>query len=629
MNNRDIFIQEYPAHSSRTITLPDGGAAYPYSALAVGRIEGLHRSITALVSDDATDKDNWYVCNIEDASTSAYLQTVAVLGSVSEAQAKSWAVKNIGIYLNGEPCCNWPAITSAKALKVFLDRSAASGQFAITQTMLDNIAKQITDVPIKWLNDTSCELVSHNRNTSELLHEMVKNDDEGQLVDSMNSTTDLADLLAELGANEVDDYNALIVQYDKFDQFMSRMNQAMAKAAVNKLSITDMQKTKPFKRNNVVNIALLWMLSDGQNLTLVFHNPDSTPSKLQPTDTLTSWKAMLNKRDISAAVLPENGKNAQPTIISQRMMLLAEKNSARFVRNNAKKDEKLQQLVDLDTANQAEQEAIAGILAENETLQKQIDEVVAQNAKPQIEPKTKPKKATVAEAKDAYDTLDYSVTDLLGHRADEFKAADVVGRLQPKIEVAQALIDRGVRSDWADRLIALVKKAQGLILSWQTPNPPQPTHHAELDVDELPALGIANITSIGNENIYLEKDGKSYFSKVGNTQDYSVGEWDFSKALATAEPPQNASEPTPHTNSDHDTPLITEYDKNFMFLQLLISGKDTGLEPKAITAKIREIISSAKGESDGKTLALADKAAKAYAEQVKAKAVAKLSEVNQ
>lgn len=378
MNNRDIFIQEYPAHSSRTVQLADGGMAYPYSALAVGRIEGLYRSLPAVMSDDATDKDNWYVVNIDDDATCGHIQAVAVLGATSQDQAKSWAIKTIGVYLNTAPRAWNLAITSAKALKNLLDRSASRGSFPISQDMLDTIAKQITDTPVKWLSQDSCQLTSHNGNTSELLHELVKQDDQAQLVDSMNSA-DLACLLAELGAEE-EDYNAIIVQYAKFDDFINRMNQAMGKAAVNKLSIANFTKTKPFKRNNVVNIALLWDLSDGQSMTIVFHNPDSTPSKLQAGDILTSWKFMLNKRDITAAVSPEQGKNAQPTIIAQRMMMIAEKNSARFVRTNAKKDEKVKALSELESANENTQNEIARILAQNEALQNEIDAVVVQNA---------------------------------------------------------------------------------------------------------------------------------------------------------------------------------------------------------------------------------------------------------
>ncbi|HQZ59847.1 MAG TPA: hypothetical protein PLQ39_09190, partial [Acinetobacter sp.] len=71
-------------------------------------------------------------------------------------------------------------------------------------------------------------------------------------------------------------------------------------------------------------------------------------------------------------------------------------------------------------------------------------------------------------------------------------------------------------------------------------------------------------------------------------------------------------------------PLITNPDRDY--LQSIIDG-EADLEAKGITAKIRQIILTAKDASDSDMLGLADKAAKAYAAHVKAKAAAKLAEV--
>ena len=60
---------------------------------------------------------------------------------------------------------------------------------------------------------------------------------------------------------------------------------------------------------------------------------------------------------------------------------------------------------------------------------------------------------------------------------------------------------------------------------------------------------------------------------------------------------------------------------------LLLMVKTQAQKPKAITAKIRQIVVDAKGKNDTEILVLADQAAKAYAAQVKAKAAAKLAEV--
>ncbi|QOJ22956.1 MAG: hypothetical protein HRU78_04260 [Gammaproteobacteria bacterium] len=37
-------------------------------------------------------------------------------------------------------------------------------------------------------------------------------------------------------------------------------------------------------------------MSDGQTVSIFFHNPDTTPNKLTPADELISWKWLLNKR---------------------------------------------------------------------------------------------------------------------------------------------------------------------------------------------------------------------------------------------------------------------------------------------------------------------------------------------
>lgn len=115
-----------------------------------------------------------------------------------------------------------------------------------------------------------------------------------------------------------------------------------------------------------------------------------------------------------------------------------------------------------------------GIETKNKNLEKLVKAIDENDNAGTQQQVSKPKKASVGEAQDAYDTLDYSLTDLLGHRADEFKEANVVGRLQPKIDAIRALLERGVRADWAERLSALVKKADGMIDSWHLANAEKP-----------------------------------------------------------------------------------------------------------------------------------------------------------
>ena len=52
----------------------------------------------------------------------------------------------------------------------------------------------------------------------------------------------------------------------------------------------------------------------------------------------------------------------------------------------------------------------------------------------------------------------------------------------------------------------------------------------------LSALGVVNITSVGSENIYFDKDGYSYYAKVYTTERFKIGQHDFSNDLVFSHP---------------------------------------------------------------------------------------------
>ncbi|MFI3187481.1 MAG: hypothetical protein QX198_16025, partial [Methylococcaceae bacterium] len=71
--------------------------------------------------------------------------------------------------------------------------------------------------------------------------------------------------------------------------------------------------------------------------------------KIQQGDELISWKWLLNKKDITIVVAPEQGKDLNPRVVAERIMNLAEKNSPAFVRANGKRAEKMQAIEDIKT----------------------------------------------------------------------------------------------------------------------------------------------------------------------------------------------------------------------------------------------------------------------------------------
>lgn len=54
---------------------------------------------------------------------------------------------------------------------------------------------------------------------------------------------------------------------------------------------------------------------------------------------------------------------------------------------------------------------------------------------------------------------------------------------------------------------------------------------------EVQELGVAEVTDIGEENVYVNKDGASYYFKPGNTEQFALGSFDFGSVNAFDETP--------------------------------------------------------------------------------------------
>jgi hypothetical protein len=127
-----------------------------------------------------------------------------------------------------------------------------------------------------------------------------------------------------------------------------------------------MQITEPFKQRGTANVAVVYELSDGQTLSIFFHNPDVTPQKITPTDDLISWKWMLNKKDVTIVAAPERGVDLNVREVANRLMRLAERNSATFQRANAKRSARMQAIDALKTAITEKEATLARLQRELE-----------------------------------------------------------------------------------------------------------------------------------------------------------------------------------------------------------------------------------------------------------------------
>lgn len=138
-------------------------------------------------------------------------------------------------------------------------------------------------------------------------------------------------------------FDALVVTMGKAQAKLAAMQSVLARQG-STLSVVGMQIADPFKQAGTTNIVAIYELSDGQTISIYLHNPDTTPNKLAPTDAMVAWKWLLNRRDVSVVVAPENGQELSPLTIGRRVMALAEKNSPAFVKANANRAEKLKAL---------------------------------------------------------------------------------------------------------------------------------------------------------------------------------------------------------------------------------------------------------------------------------------------
>ncbi len=105
--------------------------------------------------------------------------------------------------------------------------------------------------------------------------------------------------------------------------------------------------------------------SDGQVVSIVFHAPEGDQKKISPDDTVVAFRWLLNKRDITNAVAPEDGKEISLETVSKRVGQLVEKNTKRFAATQKEAQAEKKELADA-------QENIKGLQGQTDSLMVQI-----------------------------------------------------------------------------------------------------------------------------------------------------------------------------------------------------------------------------------------------------------------
>lgn len=368
MRNKHIFIEQYKPNQSRIIAGFD--SCVNTGSFSVGKIVGNAKTINAVVAETATDDDNWYIVNLKGSRDGEpSFDSVAVLGAIDSEEASNIAQQHFGRMFD--------AITTdvlesnTNGLKRNLDNKyyTQSKNSHIKPWQLAECQDVISEEKPMW---DSISLVSHENNMAQFLLDMQKNDDHNGLISAYDSLSEAL----EAENVEVAEFDAIYTEYKYLDKFMEMLHVAMSHATGN-LKITGVETSKPFKRHGVVQIAVQYKFDDGQTLTVFFQNPDSTPNKITGNDIVISWKYLLNKRDITGAVQPNQGEGISLPVLAGRLMKIANQNSSRFARTQAKKLKDEQSLQEAESRLDAKKARLSELDNEIEDLKSQLDTISA------------------------------------------------------------------------------------------------------------------------------------------------------------------------------------------------------------------------------------------------------------
>lgn len=372
MKSKQIFTLTHPTGSERKYKGVNNNSGSHICAGDVGYISGGAASMMAIALEGSTDQEQWQILNIVD-SQNIYLCSIAVLGATSPEHAIFVGLSTFNGDLGGVGACQAYDVLEAPAFvldRLLSNESRARFKSRITDKELYRLHQQLTAHPVVWKGETT--LSSHSDVTG-LVSDMVRYDPLRLMQEPAPPSVVKSIVMAD---SEVEQYDSIVSQVARMDALSNRIISAMGSAA-DKIKPVNVTKTEPFKKHGVVNIAQIFELSDGQSITIVYHNPDATPAKLNPSDLLTSWKFMLNKRDVTAVLQPKSGKDVNIPALAKRMLKIAEANSARFLRNQERKIKAESALTELGLMESEKQQELLDLDQEIAALQLELDQSTA------------------------------------------------------------------------------------------------------------------------------------------------------------------------------------------------------------------------------------------------------------
>lgn len=186
-------------------------------------------------------------------------------------------------------------------------------------------------------------------------------------------------------AEEIVELDALVVPMMRLERVAGIMQNQMKRYGSEALNF---QVSKPFKKNGTAQVAVVYELADGQTISIYFHNPDVTPSKIAPQDELISWKWMLNKKDITILVAPEKGQDLDPREVMRRVAKIAIKNRPTFERNNNARVERVKRVEALKSEIVVLEKEVEDKTHTLEILRMKIEEKRRMQPEPEVTPES-------------------------------------------------------------------------------------------------------------------------------------------------------------------------------------------------------------------------------------------------
>lgn len=372
MRNIDIFHSLHKPHTSRIV---EGFDSVNSGSCSIGIIKGQYRQINAIVTECATDADQWRIVNLKGQINQVpAFDSVAVLGAVDDDQASALAQLQFGRMFDAIE--DDVIETNVHGLLRYL---ATPHFHKHSQLIRRHHLTALQDVPCAVVPGwDGIELTTHEGKTANLLLDMQRHDDQSGLLSSFDG---LAQLLESIGA-EYADFDSIIVEYQYLDKLMNMLHKAMQTASKGGVKVLKVdQSDKPFRHKKVLNVAVSYDFEDGQTITILFHHPDRDAKRIAPQDTLLSWKILMNNRDVTGVIQPNQGEGIALPVLAGRVVKLINQNSARFKRTQVKKAASAQALADAEQRIAEKQNQKSALEAEIQGLLDQVDELAQQKWK--------------------------------------------------------------------------------------------------------------------------------------------------------------------------------------------------------------------------------------------------------